>query len=158
LLPMASQAEKNGDGLTATLLYEIAAVAKPDSPEVFLSATDFFYRIHRLDLVENALVGLADLLPHDVIKPAINRLFFDLIQTRQLPRAFELSKKLMEKASLNDQPDVWFYCGFIGWVAGQPCDTLYCWTKSQKYGIPKEQLEPAFSQVSRFFFAHVFSM
>jgi hypothetical protein len=75
-----------------------------------------------------------------------------------VPRAFELSKKLMEKASLNDQPDVWFYCGFVSWVAGQPCDTLYCWTKSQQYGIPKEQLEPAFSQVSRLFFAHVFSL
>ena len=155
LLPMAANAT---DPDTASLLYQIAVTANPANREVFRNTLAFYYRIKRLDLVENAIVGYADLQPLDVIKPALNQIFYERITRNEVAKAYALSLALRNKEKLTKEPDFWFYSGVVAWEANEPWDTVRCWLEAHKLGVPMDDLNPSFQQIFTFVAGYTFSL
>lgn len=155
LLPLAVNTA-NPD--TASLLFQIAATANPESGEVFKNAVAFFYRINRLDLVENAIIGYADIQPVSVIKPAINQLLYERLNRKQVAEAYNLVLTLRKKEKLPKEPDFWFYSGIVAWIANQPWDTIHCWMQAHNLGVPIDDLNPSFKQIFTFVAGYTFSL
>lgn len=143
LLPMAANARHPKE---ASLLYQVAALATPGNPEVFTNAIAFYYQINRPDLVRNTIVGLAAFQPDTVLKPAITRLYTELLNQGKAPEALALARILQQKPNLQVHGDLWFYSGLVAWLAGDPWETVHCWQTAHEQGIPLELLNPSFQQ------------